>query len=177
MTNEMLVEVACPQCLHAIDIREHGRHITCPACSSQFILQGHLCAACNHYHPQEQNFCADCGASMTRVCQKCKQINWAGDEYCAAAGRNGYFSTAPLRTGHATAERLHEQQQSARQFKAREQADSERRMAKLAADAEAYQRERARRQQIQQERDRRYCMIAAGVILAFLFVVILFSLF
>jgi DNA-directed RNA polymerase subunit RPC12/RpoP len=178
MTNEILIEVACPQCLHAIDIREHGRHITCPACSSHFILQGHLCAACNHYHPQEQNFCAGCGAPMTRVCQKCKQINWAGDEYCVACGAEmDIFQLLHLQTGQATAERLREQQQTARQFKAQEQADSARRMAKLTADAEAFRREQARRQRIQQERDRRLLLTAAGVLLAFVIVVILFTIF
>ncbi|MBX3061288.1 MAG: zinc ribbon domain-containing protein, partial [Anaerolineae bacterium] len=82
----MFTEIACPNCLHPIDIRQHGRHVTCDACQSQFVLDGHICPRCNAYHAQEQGFCGECGTPLTRVCQKCRTSNWAGDEYCKQCG-------------------------------------------------------------------------------------------
>ena len=38
MNNEFLTEIACPNCLAPIDVRQHGQHVTCDACSSQFLL-------------------------------------------------------------------------------------------------------------------------------------------
>ncbi len=86
MANEILTEIACPNCLTPIDIREHGQHVTCPACASQFLLQGHLCPNCQAYHTDLQGVCRACGTALTRICRKCHTDNWAGDEYCAACG-------------------------------------------------------------------------------------------
>lgn len=86
MSSEILQEVACPNCQNPIDIREHGRHIRCDACSSQFVLNGHLCPQCSTYHREEESFCSNCGAALTRTCRRCKFSNWAGEEYCAQCG-------------------------------------------------------------------------------------------
>lgn len=86
MSSDILQEIACPNCQNPIDIREHGRHIQCDACGSQFILNGHLCPQCSSYHHEQETFCRNCGTALARTCRRCKFSNWAGEEYCAQCG-------------------------------------------------------------------------------------------
>ncbi len=86
MSDEILREVACPNCRNPIDIREHGRYVTCDACSSQFMLAGHYCPTCFAYHAEDTLFCGECGASLKRTCQRCQSSNWTGNEFCLQCG-------------------------------------------------------------------------------------------
>jgi hypothetical protein len=170
----MLTEVACPNCLHPIDIRQHGRHITCVACHSQFVLDGHICPHCNAYHTQEQPFCGECGLALTRVCEKCHTSNWAGDEYCKHCG-TAMDILQLLKKSYAqtTADRLQEQMAWSKEIKAKEEADSQRRMAKMMADEQARLQELARRRTAQRQKDRR--LIALAVLLAFVALVLILA--
>ena len=176
MGNELFTEVSCPNCLHHIDIREHGRHITCPACSSLFILEGHLCPNCNHYHRQEQGFCAQCGTALTRVCQKCKTVNWAGDEFCAACGGAlDIFHLLHLQTRQATSARLQQQQEESHKFKAQEREASAKRLAAMQETERKRLRELHRQREIKRKQDQQLYILAGGLLLALLLIAILFS--
>lgn len=86
MSDEIIIQMACPNCLSPIDVREHGRHVVCEACNSQFILQGHLCPSCKTFSRERRGFCGSCGTALERICRKCETANWAGDEYCIQCG-------------------------------------------------------------------------------------------
>jgi len=169
--SDALTEIACPNCLNPIDIREHGQHVTCDACHSQFVLSGHICPHCNAYHNEEQAFCRECGEAMTRTCQKCHTINWAGDEYCKQCGAAlDIFQLLHIHHSQATSGRLDEQMRNARALKEKELADSERRMEAMLVAERQRLMEKARRRQEQSKRDQ---YIIAGIILAAIFTIFL----
>jgi len=167
----MFTEVACPNCLHPIDIRQHGRHITCVACNSQFVLDGHICPSCNAYHEEEQAFCGECGTALTRVCDKCHTTNWTGDEYCTQCG-TAMDMVQLLKKNYAqtTADRLQDQMAWSKEIKAKEEADSQRRMAKMMSDEQIRLQELARRRSAQRQKDRR--LIALAVIFTFVAIIL-----
>ncbi|MCL4265311.1 MAG: zinc ribbon domain-containing protein [Anaerolineae bacterium] len=167
----MLTEVACPNCLHPIDIRQHGRHITCAACQSQFVLDGHICPRCNAYHAQEQGFCGECGTVLSRVCQKCHTSNWAGDEYCKQCGTAmDILELLKVNYAQTTADRLQAHMDWSKEIKAKEEADSQRRMAQLMVAEQARLEELARHRAAQSQKDKHLFLLIA--LLVFLFLVI-----
>lgn len=175
----MLTEVACPNCLHPIDIRQHGRHITCDACRSEFILDGHICPRCNAYHAQEQGFCGDCGAPLTRVCQKCRTSNWAGDEYCKQCGTvMDILELLKMSYAQTTADRVQAHQEWSKEIKAQEEADSQRRMAQLMAQEQARLEAVTRRRAAQKQEDwQLFLLIALFALLILVIVVLLIPFF
>lgn len=175
----MLTEIACPNCLHPIDIRRHGRHVTCDACQSRFVLDGHICPRCNAYHAQEQGFCGECGAPLTRVCQKCRTANWAGDEYCKQCGTAmDILELLKVNYAQTTTDRLHAHQEWAREIKAKEEADSQRRMAQLMAQEQARLAELGRLRTARKQKDRQlFLLIAIFSFLVMLLLVIAMQLF
>ena len=86
MSNSILTEISCPNCLAPINLDGHGSSVTCDACHSNYILEGHLCSHCSAYYKDEVAVCGRCGTPMTRHCLKCHTDNWAGDEYCKKCG-------------------------------------------------------------------------------------------
>ena len=83
----VLTEVSCPNCLAPIEIYDQsGNMVSCGACRSQFILEGHLCPKCQTYHKSEAHNCGQCGTALKRTCGKCQLSNWAGDEFCKVCG-------------------------------------------------------------------------------------------
>ncbi|HRQ37170.1 MAG TPA: zinc ribbon domain-containing protein [Chloroflexota bacterium] len=174
----MLTEVACPNCLHPIDIRQHGRHITCAACQSQFVLDGHICPRCNAYHAQEQGFCGDCGAPLTRVCQKCRTANWAGDEYCKQCGTAmDILELLKVNYAQTTADRVQAHQEWSKEIKAQEEADSQRRMAQLVAQEQVRLEELARRRAAHKQKDRQlFLLIGLFTILVIILLAVIMQL-
>jgi hypothetical protein len=155
MTNEMLIEVACPNCHSPIDVREHGRYVTCEACRNQYLLRGHFCYRCNHYHEADAAVCAQCGTILSRVCRKCHTANWAGDEYCRhCASPMDILDSLDRYQRSATADRLSQQMSEATHLKKVEEQASQRHMAEMMALEETRQAElfRRRKQRQQQER-------------------------
>ncbi len=162
----MLIELACPNCKNSIDPRDHGKHVTCDACGSQFILDGHFCANCHAYYSEERGFCQECGSAMNRVCRKCNTPNWAGDEYCQKCGAAlDIFELLHQQNQHKTADRLIEQQESARELKAKEAAASEKRMADLVNIERERQIKLAQRRQVQKQKDKQLFIIVGAVLL------------
>jgi DNA-directed RNA polymerase subunit RPC12/RpoP len=177
MTNEILTEVACPNCLNPIDVRQHGRHITCDACSSRFILRGHLCPNCSSYNQEEASLCGQCGTALTRICRKCSTSNWAGDEYCRQC--SNAMDILDLIAGNyhmQTSERLLDQRQKARGLQAEEERASKRRMQELMDIEQARQEELYRRLQIQRKQERTTIILMALGIGFFVVVLIMYGL-
>jgi hypothetical protein len=178
MSNELLHEVACPNCQNPIDIREHGRHVTCDACSSQFILRGHLCPNCSTYSDKEEPVCGQCGAALTRICRKCNTPNWAGDEYCVQCGQAmDILDLIANQMAMNTADRLLSQRQQARQLKEIEELASNQRMQEMMAQEEVRQAEIRRRLAIQKKQERKLFMLMGLGIVCFILVLIIYGLF
>jgi hypothetical protein len=174
MTNELLTEVACPNCRSPIDVREHGRHVACDACGSQYILQGHLCPNCATYNKEEAPLCGRCGTALTRVCRKCTTVNWAGDEYCGNCG-NAMDILDFISANYAarTADRLMEERHRAREIQEIEELASNKRMEELMAIEHARQAEVRRRLQAQKKQERKM-FILMGLAIGLFAIVLLF---
>ncbi len=176
MTNELLTEVACPNCRNPIDVREHGRHVTCDACSSQFILRGHLCPNCSTYNKEEASLCGQCTAPLTRICRKCATVNWAGDEYCRQC--NNAMDILDLIAGNyqmTTSDRLLEQRLRAQEIKDAEETASIERMEAFMAKEQARQAEVQRRLKKQKETERTSFIVMALLIGTLIMALILLS--
>ena len=168
MDNEFLTEIACPNCLAPIDVRQHGQHVTCDACGSQFLLEGHVCPNCHTYHREQRAICRQCGQPLTRTCPKCQTPNWAGDEYCRKCGAAlDIFEMLQKVDARSRAEKRNEQHAQIRQLKEAEEQASQRRMAEMMAIEEERQRDLARRQADSQKRDRQIILGVAAVVVIF----------
>jgi uncharacterized membrane protein YvbJ len=177
MTNQILLEVACPNCRNPIDVREHGRHVVCDACRSQFILQAHFCPQCGAYHQEDEVICGQCSAPLSRVCRKCRTVNWAGDEYCLQCGEAmDIFDILAQNQSSHTADRLTRQMFQARELKALEEAASQKRMAELMALEEERRAALRQRQLERKAEERRLLLIIGGVGAALLFFLLLYLL-
>ena len=176
MADNILIELACPNCTHPIDLNDQGQHIECPACSSQLLLDGHVCPNCAHYHKEESGFCQTCGAAMTRNCEKCHTPNWAGAEYCKECGAAlDIFQLLHLHTKQSTMTRLDEQMRQANYFKNKEREDSEKRMAALMEEEAERLHHVRQRQQIQWQQDRQLIATAVFVFSIFIIIVAAFA--
>ena len=178
MANEFLKEINCPNCLHPIDVRKHGRYVQCDACSSRFILEGHVCPSCFNYHAEERAFCGRCGEAISRVCRKCHVSNWAGDEYCRHCGAAlDIFEMLHSHTTQATAERLQQQMESAQRLKEVEAESSRRRMTEFTTMEENRLAELRYRQQKQKKEERLMLVMTFGAIAVIILMTILYVLF
>ncbi|MCI0578618.1 MAG: zinc ribbon domain-containing protein [Chloroflexi bacterium] len=178
MSDEIFQEVACPNCRNPLDVRQgHGKHITCDACGSEFLLRGHLCPNCSAYSNAEQSICGQCGMALTRICGKCRTPNWAGDEYCVQCGSPmDILDILKRQYTHSTAERLTDQMAEARRLKEIEELASERRMAELMAIEEQRQIELRRRLAQQKQQERTLLVLVFGAIALFLVVLVIYAL-
>lgn len=176
MNDDILIELTCPSCTHPINLKEQGQQIECPACRSQLLLEGHVCPTCGQYHKEETAFCRICGTAMTRTCEKCGTHNWAGAEYCRdCGGALDIFQLLHLHHKQSTMTRLDEQMREARQFKEKEQADSERRMAQLMEKEWERLRGIREQQEAQKKQDQQLMMTAVFVLSVFVLIVAAFA--
>jgi DNA-directed RNA polymerase subunit RPC12/RpoP len=176
MSDEILIELACPNCTHPIDLKEQGQQIVCPACSSQLLLEGHVCPTCAQYHKEITGFCRICGTAMMRTCERCGKSNWSGAEYCQDCGAAlDIFQLLHLHNKQSTMDRLDEQMRKAQSFKEKERADSDRRMAMLLEN----ERERLltiyTRHEAQKKQDRQLMLTAVFVLSIFVIIVAAFA--
>ncbi|MEZ4590874.1 MAG: hypothetical protein R3D55_06985 [Chloroflexota bacterium] len=176
MSEEILVQLACPSCTHPINLQSQGQQIECPACRSQLLLDGHVCPACGQYHKEDTGFCRACGNAMTRTCERCQASNWAGAEYCQQCGAAlDIFQLLHLHNKQSTMNRLDEQMRDAQFFKEKERADSERRMTMLMAQEEERLRDIRERQTAQKKQDQQLMLTAAFVLTVFVVIVAAFA--
>jgi len=176
MSSKILIELACPNCTHPIDLKEQSQQVICPACNSQLLLEGHVCPTCNQYHKEVTGFCRICGTAMMRTCERCGTSNWSGAEYCQDCGAAlDIFQLLHLHNKQSTMDRLDGQMREAQAFKEKERADSDRRMATL------LEQERARllgiheRREAQKKQDRQLMMTAVFVLSVFVLIVAAFA--
>ena len=176
MADDILTELTCPSCTHPIELKAQGGPIVCPACSSQLLLDGHVCPGCSHYHKEETAFCHSCGTAMTRTCERCRTPNWAGAEYCKECGAAlDIFQLLHLHNKHSTMTRLDEQMREAAFFKKKERADSDRRMAVLLEGERERVQDLAARKRAQKLQDRQLLTTAVFVLTIFLVIVAAFA--
>ena len=177
MSNQILKEIACPNCANPIDVREHGQHITCEACGSQFLLQGHLCPQCETYHDDEAILCGQCGYALKRACRKCLTSNWAGDEYCIKCGTAmDILELLNQQYKGATADRLQRQMALARQLKEEEDRASQRRAAEFKALEAERQAEFVARLKVQREKERLLLILTFGAVTLFVIILVIYVL-
>jgi uncharacterized protein YbaR (Trm112 family) len=165
MPDNLLHEVACPNCRSPIDLAEHGQQIQCAACSSRFILQGHLCPRCSTYHSKEVPFCGHCGTPLTRTCAKCGTGNWAGEEYCQQCGEA--MDIFDLLSRHAAQDRQRwqdERRETIRHIKAIEEKSSQQRMAEFQAIEAERQAALRQRKAAQHKRDQLLLSLAVALL-------------
>ncbi|HSM57704.1 MAG TPA: zinc ribbon domain-containing protein [Candidatus Sulfomarinibacteraceae bacterium] len=176
MTNELLQQVACPNCQNPIDVREHGRHVTCDACRSRFILNGRLCPYCSTYQAEDELFCRNCGNALTRVCRNCNTSNWAGDEYCAKCGQPmDIFDLLVHHHTNARRELLEKRWEQIRQIRTEEALAAEKRAARFQKLEEQRQAELKMRLAQQQREEKRLLLLALAAIAFFVLMMIVYT--
>lgn len=176
MSNEILQEIACPNCQNPIDVREHGRHVACDACSSRFILRGHLCPGCGAYHAQEKSFCGNCGQALQRVCRNCSAANWTGDEYCVNCGNAmDIFDLLAMEHKRTSQEAVERRREEIRRLKELEDLASAERMQALQAIEERRLADLHRRRQKQKQQERQMLLLAFGLVVIFLLVLLVYT--
>ena len=178
MVNEILQEIACPNCRYPIDVREHGRHVTCDACSSRFILRGHFCPNCGTYHSKEKPFCGACGTALERICRNCNTNNWTGDEYCSQCGKAmDIFEVLALQHKDARREYMARRLQEIRALREQEEVASQKRMEELEAIAAEHWNEVEQRMAEKREKDRRTLRLTLGAVALFFLIILAYTVF
>ena len=175
MSDEILHEISCPNCLQPINIREHGQHVVCDACGSQFIIEGHICPECSAYHREEQDFCRECGSPITRVCRKCQTRNWAGAEYCQRCGAAmDIFDLLAMKNRQVSQDANVERREMIRKLKEEEALASEKRMQEMMAAEEQRLAKERKRRVAQAEKEKRMMLTLAGIIGLFIILLVIF---
>jgi predicted amidophosphoribosyltransferase len=176
MKNDILHELNCPNCLAPLDVRDHGRHVTCAACDSQFMLTGRFCPRCGDYSTEENAVCGQCSYPLQRLCPKCQTANWSGAEYCVQCGTAMDILELITRR-HAESVNGHREEQRARmkKVKAQEELAAQERMGRLLEEEEARQIAlRAQLAQIQRrERRTLWILYAIGAFFILTFLLLL----
>ena len=174
MSNSILTEIACPNCLAPINLDGHGSSVTCDACQSKFVLEGHLCSHCSAYYKDGVAVCGRCGTPMTRHCRKCHTDNWAGDEYCKKCGSAmDLLDIATHSHQELTAHHQAERMSQIRHIRAQGEASSQKRMADLR------QSELDRIAQLQERRNKKrrkdiLNFVVIGIVLIIVVMILLF---
>jgi uncharacterized protein YbaR (Trm112 family) len=177
MTNQLLQEIACPNCRNALAVSEDGRPVVCAGCGTQFLLPGHLCYRCHMYHQQEAVICSQCSTPLNRVCPECRTSNWGGNEHCQSCGSPlDVMNVLSRQQKGFTADRLAQQMVTGRQIKQQEEEASQRRMAEMMAIEEARQLELRQRLRKQKEQERQMLVLLFGGVGLFLIIVVLYIL-
>ena len=179
MSDEILQEVACPNCRNPINILgNHDNHIQCDACGSQFILNGHICAQCHTFHQQTQRFCRQCGASMSRTCRKCNHSNWLGDEYCQECGTAlDILELLVQQHQSKTLDVQRERSEQIKQIKQQEEISAKKRMAEFEAiEAERQAQLKANREQ-RGKQDRLLFGVVGIALVSFILLLLVWALF
>lgn len=166
--------IPCPNCQQPVDIHNHGKSVHCLSCGSDFVLLGHTCPVCYHYHDEETAVCQQCGEGINRVCRECYTANWGGDELCAKCGTSlDIFSMMYNHSSQATADRLQKQMREAANFKKIEEEASRKRMEEMQEIERERRAEIYRRRQKRQREERMMLFTVVGILL----VVVLSTLF
>ena len=164
-------EIRCPSCRNNVDVRPGDSEVQCKVCGDTILLAGHLCPDCSTYHEKDEFTCRNCGSTLSRICQNCRQVNWPRHEYCTNCGEPlDLFSQIAAQKERSTSQRLQEQMREAAVIKQLEESASADRMSNLLAIEERRQTE-IRNQQTKRKQDERRMFIIVGAAIGFFLLV------
>jgi len=130
----LLSDTLCTNCQSAgLDLETEASAI-CRYCGTVNTVAGILCPHCEAINPTGTEFCEVCHQTLVRRCPNCNTPNWAGAELCMRC-QSPLDTMAALGARYRTdtAGRLRAQRHDAASIKAKENVDSERRMAEMNA--------------------------------------------
>ena len=156
---------------------ERGEAVNCAACRVRLEVVGHLCADCGTYHQDAVPLCETCGSPMTRVCRRCRTLNWMGNSFCISCGTG--LDVIETLMGHSTEGSTavaRQQMDEAYKIKRQEEFHSSERMARMAEKEAARQAELQRRMQILAEQKRQMWQRTAVIIVVVILLMIVVAL-
>lgn len=161
-----LSDTLCSNCQSAgLELQTETRAV-CRYCGTVNTVDGIICPHCEFINPTGAQTCADCHQSLTRKCPQCGTPNWAGAETCMRC-RQPLDAIAVLGARYTdTAARLRAQQHDAGSLKAKEAADSKRRLDEMNAMEE--RRQHYLKQATQTRDSQQRLWIGALIVLGFL---------
>ena len=164
--DELPQKFQCPRCFVSVPMPEQAQVLSCPACRAVLVVVGHLCPDCGTYHETAVSLCETCGAPLTKVCRRCRALNWTGNSHCldCAAGLDVIETLTHYTTEEVTAV-AQQQMREAHKVKWQEELHSAERMAKLTEQEAARQTELRRREQILQEQKQQMWLKTAVIII------------
>ncbi len=171
-----LAELECPNCgAAALESNPDGT-LTCSFCGNHYAApEGVLCPSCGTANDQGIGYCKECGYDLIRECLGCGADNPHSATHCQTCGRALSSVEAMVnRLQQGTAGRLERQMSQSREIKAREQADSQRRL------EEMWVREHERQQDIaedQVEQKRQEALMIRLVLVGVVVVIVLLIIF
>jgi hypothetical protein len=168
-----LAELGCPNCGAATLASNPDGTLTCSFCGNHYAVpEGVLCPSCGTANDEGRGYCKECGYDLIRECLGCGADNPYSATHCQACGRSLSSVEAMVeRLQQGTAGRLERQMSDAKEIKAREEADSQRRL------EEMWTREYERQQHIaedQVEQKRQEALIMRLVFIGVIVVIVLF---
>ena len=166
-------EIRCPSCRNSVHVRPSDSEVQCKVCSDTILLAGHLCPDCSTYHENDEFLCRNCGSTLSRICQNCRQVNWPGHEFCTSCSELlDLFSQIATQKERSTSQRLQEHMRDAAGIKQLEETASANRMSKMLAIEERRQTE-IRKQQAKRKQGERRMFIIVGAAIGFFLLVAL----
>ena len=160
MTRYLIPEMTCPVCGTSIDLDNDTVDVTCPGCEATLHLRDRLCPECGTYHSQPPASCSNCGLGMTARCPQCSAQNWTGDTVCQSCGAR-LDLIARLTAQADTTQRLQDQMKRAQAIKAKEEAASNARLARMLEEEQAEREALRRRLEAQKAQERKILTIVA----------------
>ena len=172
--SELPQKFQCPNCFVSVRVPEQGEAVTCRTCGTRLEVIGHLCADCATYHEKGVPLCATCATPMTKVCRRCRTVNWAGNSHCVAceAGLD-VIETLLDRSTEGTTAVVRQQMDESHTIKWQETLSSAERMEELNEKEAARQAEIQRREGIIREQERQM-WLKVGVIITLVVLLIIF---
>jgi hypothetical protein len=129
-----LATLLCTHCEAAGLELQAGGQVLCRYCGTANVLDGVVCAHCEHTNLPGAETCGNCRQSLERACPNCGARNWAGAETCGnCAASLDTVSLMKPRLGVNPADRFNEQQRSSRSLKEQEAQSADRRTAEFRA--------------------------------------------
>ncbi len=163
------VELECPNC-GATELENNpDGTLTCSFCGNHYTVpQGVLCPSCGTANDEGIGYCKECGYDLIRECLGCGADNVYSATHCQTCGRSLSSVEAMVeRLQQGTASRLDDQMRQAKEIKAQEEADSQRRLEDM------WVREHQRQQGIAEDRSEQKHQEAQMIRLVFIGVIVL----
>lgn len=175
MTRYLIPAMTCPVCGTSIELSSDVVDVTCPECETALHLRDRLCPNCGTYHSQPPSSCSTCGLGMTALCPQCGARNWTGDTVCQACSTT--LDLIGRLTAQAdTSQRLQDQMTRARAIKAKEEAASNARLARMLEEEQAEREALRRRLEAQKAQERNLLTMISVAMGILLLIVIVYAL-